>query len=260
VAKPRRKEKEEHVHTKKTARNEKRLPDRWSRNQFERRPMRTDRDGDIVMTGAKVSAEEARKGNLCFNCGKKGHFAENCRNRRESGRPTKRDMKPRMETLKMVRRTPEEESIEETDLENQEREQVDVSSIFQKLSLEDFDTSDSDEMLATEKVDLEVPNRKSLGTDGHEEKETFSIPGEQTDGLVCHSGIQMDTTALRVNRKRGGNSTTVRKFTERLEEPSRTLEERLATVNFSKMTETREPYNWKEYCNRREIITEKYEE
>ena len=120
---------------------------RWSRNQFERRPMRTDRDGDIVMTGAKVSAEEARKGNLCFNCGKKGHFAKNCRNRRESGRPTQRDTKPRMETLKMVRRIPEEESIEETDLENQEREQVDVSSIFQKLSLEDFDTSDSDEML-----------------------------------------------------------------------------------------------------------------
>ena len=118
--------------------------------------------------------------------------------------------------------------------------------------------------LATEKVDLEVPNRKhfnrkSLETDGHEEKETFSISGEQTDGLVCHSGIQMDTTALRVNRKRGGNSTTVRKFTERLEEPSRTLEERLATVNFNKMTKTREPY-WKEYCNRREIITEKYEE
>lgn len=232
---------------------------RW--NQFERKPMKTDRDGDIVMTGAKVSSEEARKGNLCYNCGKKGHFARNCRNRKESGRLTQRNGRQGTETLKMVREIPEERSIGSLDLENQEREQVDVSSIFRKLSLEDLDTSDSDDMPATSLISLKEPNRKhfqekDLDTEG-QGKETLEVPGEQTDGLACHSGTQMDATAPRVIRRRGGNSTTVRKFTDQQREPE-SLEESLATVNFSKMTKTREPY-WKEYCSRRETITDNYE-
>ena len=166
-----------------------------------------------------------------------------------AGRLTQRDRKPVTETLKMVRRVPEEESIEESDLEGQGKEQVDVSSIFRKLSLEHFDTSDSDETLATEEVNLRKPNRKHLSkeeenfeTEGQINRETLHIPGEQTDGLACCSRIQEDATALRVNRRRGGDSTTARKFTDRLEESSETLEESLAMVNFSKMTKTREPY------------------
>ena len=179
--------------------------------------MRTDRDGDIMMTGAKVSSEEARKGNLCFNCGKKGHFARNCRSRKESEK-----FKPRTETLKMVRRMPEEENIERLETDDQEKEQVDVSSIFQKLSLEDFDTSDSDEMLAkrdvnTENLNMEHLSRKSLEIKGQNRGKTFRVPGEQTDGLMCCDGTQTDITALRVNRRRVGNSTTVRKFTNRID-------------------------------------------
>ena len=42
-----------------------------------------DNDGDIIMKGAKVDLEKARKEQLCFNCGKKGHQAKFCRNRKE---------------------------------------------------------------------------------------------------------------------------------------------------------------------------------
>lgn len=42
---------------------------------------RKDYDGDVIMKGAKVDLEKARKEQLCFHCGKKGHQARFCRNR-----------------------------------------------------------------------------------------------------------------------------------------------------------------------------------
>ena len=64
------------------------------RNQYERRDTRQekdsqkgsrqypirDRDGDVMMIGAKVDMEKAKKERLCFNCGKAGHQAKFCRN------------------------------------------------------------------------------------------------------------------------------------------------------------------------------------
>ena len=41
-----------------------------------------DRDGDVVMIGAKVDMEKAKKERLWFNCGKAGHQARFCRNKK----------------------------------------------------------------------------------------------------------------------------------------------------------------------------------
>ena len=46
------------------------------------REYKRDYDGDVIMKGAKVDLEKARKEQLCFHCGKKGHQAKFCRNRK----------------------------------------------------------------------------------------------------------------------------------------------------------------------------------
>ena len=55
-----------------------------------------DRDGDVIMKGAKVDLEKARKERLCFHCGKGGHLARFCRNRKE-GNDQNRDERARKE-------------------------------------------------------------------------------------------------------------------------------------------------------------------
>ena len=46
------------------------------------REYRRDNDGDVIMKGAKVDLEKARRERLCFHCGKSGHQAKFCRNRK----------------------------------------------------------------------------------------------------------------------------------------------------------------------------------
>jgi hypothetical protein len=101
---------------------------------------RLDWDGDVVMTGAKISSEEAKEKGLCFNCGKKGHLARNCRQKKyQQKRPQKKD-NGRDVTIRMVR------TISGIDAFNQETEQeeptesrvelelMEVSSLFQRLT------------------------------------------------------------------------------------------------------------------------------
>ena len=56
------------------------------------REYRKDHDGDVIMKGAKVDLERARKEQLCFHCGKKGHQARFCRDRK-GGNDQNRDDK-----------------------------------------------------------------------------------------------------------------------------------------------------------------------
>lgn len=52
---------------------------------------RKDHDGDIVMKGAKVDLERARREQLCFHCGRKGHQARFCRIRNRGNDPNHDD-------------------------------------------------------------------------------------------------------------------------------------------------------------------------
>ena len=65
--------------------------------------LKKDRDGDVQMTGAKVDLEKARKERLCFECGKKGHQAKFCKNKKRNQGP-------------MVRMVRAEESINHPEL------------------------------------------------------------------------------------------------------------------------------------------------
>jgi Retrotransposon gag protein len=49
--------------------------------------VKKDGEGDVIMKGAKVDIEKAKKERLCFHCGKPGHQAKFCRARkREAGK------------------------------------------------------------------------------------------------------------------------------------------------------------------------------
>jgi zinc knuckle protein len=49
--------------------------------------VKKDGEGDVVMKGAKVDIEKAKRERLCFHCGKPGHQAKFCRARkREAGK------------------------------------------------------------------------------------------------------------------------------------------------------------------------------
>ena len=77
---------------------------------------------------------------------------------------------------------------------------------------------------------------------------------EQTEGKVCWQGTQPDASAPEVIKRGKGSSNTVQKFTQRPGEPEETMEERLAKVNYKKLTERHEPY-WHEYSTHREDRT-----
>ena len=150
------------------------------------------------------------------------------------------------------------------DTEGKEEEQVVVSSIFQALTLEDFDTTDSEEedvvkrkrtkewLRDITKENDRVPQERPREAESPRSasKESISIPVEQAEDQVCQGWIQPDTIAPGVNHEMG-NSATVRKFTQwdnRLDPEG--IEESLAKVNFKVMSKTRTAY-WKEYCDKR---------
>ena len=91
------------------------------------------------MTGAKVSSEEAKEKGLCYNCGKKGHIARNCRQKRYN-RSEKPERKTKDATIRMMRVLPGNASEDETmdkdeNKENPEKERMNVRTSHQAIQM-----------------------------------------------------------------------------------------------------------------------------
>jgi zinc knuckle protein len=101
------------------------------------------------MTGAKVSSKEARRKGLCYNCGRKGHLAKDCRQKKQiRSETTERQTRNPNVAIRMVRFNPgqvsdEDSKIEEDKEAENEGKQMAVSSIFHDLTLEDFSTDET---------------------------------------------------------------------------------------------------------------------
>ena len=139
----------------------------------QRNRIRTDREGDVIMTGAKVSMRDAKKeAGKCFNCGNKGHYARNCRERKTPGLPRttlsdgNRIRMVRMEELTSTNainlttresgtHSEEESEDEGSEQEEIEKEQLDVSTLFQGLTAQDLSSEESNSETATEAIDWE---------------------------------------------------------------------------------------------------------
>jgi hypothetical protein len=81
------------------------------------RNFRRDGDGDVIMKGAKVDLEKAKKERLCFNCGKKGHQARFCRDKKNNngkGRTVRMLRTSKVEPNKEPSGT-KEDTLEESD-------------------------------------------------------------------------------------------------------------------------------------------------
>ena len=141
-----------------------------------------DREGDVIMTSAKVSTENAKKQGLYFGCGRRGHQIRQCRQQQQkalnsSTYPSKDGSKVRMmrmektptqdATIRMIRtsgiRSEKNHDLEaERNIENElGGEPLDVATLIQELSkhASSADGSDSDtktEVIDYDKMDTQV--------------------------------------------------------------------------------------------------------
>jgi Retrotransposon gag protein/Zinc knuckle len=135
---------------------------------------RIDREGDTIMTGAKVSMVDAnkKKAGKCFNCGIEGHYARNCQRRKKTPEQPRTTLS-NGNIIRMVRveeltsnvtnltaresgtQSEEESEDEGSDQEEIEKEQLDVSTLFQGLTEQDFSSEESSSESPTEAINWE---------------------------------------------------------------------------------------------------------
>ena len=187
-----------------------------------------DYDGDVVMTGAKISSEEAKEKGLCFNCGKKGHLARNCRQRKyQQKRPQKKD-NGRDVTIRMVRTISGIDAIDQ-DTEQEEptesrveSELMEVSSLFQGLTSRDFaDTESSDDDASIQ----QAQGKRRYIEDGQDEstKEVPRVPERQSDGKYSFGRIHEEISAPEINQEDNLKDSIARRSTTAQQLPQAVL-------------------------------------
>jgi retrotransposon gag protein/zinc knuckle protein len=263
---------------------------RWEPRNYGPRGIKKDREGDVIMTGAKVSSEEARRKGLCYNCGRKGHLAKDCRQKKQKeSETTDRQTRNPNVAIRMIRFNPGQVSDEDSKEEKNEgteneREQVNVSSMFHDLSLEDFSTDESsneepvedeeETIEEEENEDLERTKRIQKWRNDIERnkpewtefqpftgprsrlrrtiKKDLEFPGRLPEGRFSPEKAKGEISVPRIEKTvEKDDSQKARKSNER----QLTFTERLAKMDFSNLTKENKPY-WREFCNRRIANTE----
>src|SRR6267378_7089813 len=99
--------------------------------------LKKDAEGDVVMKGAKVDLEKAKRDRLCFHCGKPGHQARFCRVR-------KREADKKGPNIRMLRagRTPIVNPMSESS--GNLDDDAPASELYKTAPSNDMDTSDEE--------------------------------------------------------------------------------------------------------------------
>ena len=98
---------------------------RWEPRNYGPKSIKRDREGDVIMTGAKVSSEEARRKGLCYNCGRKGHLAKDCRQKKQKGsETTDRQTRNPNVAIRMIRFNPGQVSDKDSKEERTKKQRM----------------------------------------------------------------------------------------------------------------------------------------
>jgi hypothetical protein len=261
----------------------------YSHSRHSQPEIRYDRSGDVIMTGAKVNLEEAKKTGACFKCGMKGHYSRNCRQKTPKTaydtprngnriRMVRMEEFPRYDTNQTATATgtklsditkDEKDSTEEND------ESLDVSAVFHGLTEKDFDSSEQESDIATEVIDwnkaledaetssaryivrewLEAmgksidTGKKLTGRDNSDKQESARY--REDDPMKGQSSRRIQEDPLLFSEKLMAS----RYFSNIVGEFTGKAKRRLDAVKFSNLSR-RKPV-WKDFCDQRTTETVK---
>jgi PAS domain-containing protein len=259
------------------------------RNRNDQPRIRYDQQGDVVMTGAKVNLDEAKRKGNCFKCGTKGHYARNCRQKTPKAtydtprngnkiRMVRVEELHRYDTTQTTTEAGTKLSDETEDKENSTKESdksLGVSAVLHGPTKEDFESSDQESDIATEVIDWEEALRNAktssekyiirewLKTMGKDVDAGKDLTGRDNSGEQESAGYQEDDLMKGHSSRRIQESPEFfqeklmasKYFSNIVGEFTRKAEGRLNAVNFSKLSR-RLPV-WKEFCEQRTIETVK---
>jgi hypothetical protein len=257
----------------------------YPRNRNDQPRIRYDQQGDVVMTGAKVNLEEAKKEGACFRCGMKGHYSRNCRQRtpKDTYKPPRNGNKIRMVRVEEFPRYDANQTTSEAgtkfsdepkDKENlteETDESLEVSAVFHGLTEDDFESTDQESDIATEEIDwnetlrnaktnsdryiakewLGAMNRNvDTGLTGRDNSDKRESAGyREDDPMEGHSSARIQESPLFFREKLMAS----KYFSNIVGEFTRKAKGRLNAVDFSKLSR-RKPV-WKDFCEQRTIET-----
>jgi Retrotransposon gag protein len=259
----------------------------YPKNRNDQPRIKYDQQGDVVMTGAKVNLEEAKKNGNCYRCGMKGHYSRNCRQKTpRTTHDTPRDgNKIRMVRLEELHQNDtiqttteagtgvsDETEDKETSMEESEKS-LDVSAGFYGLTEKDFESSDQESDIATEVIDWKEALRNAeKSSERRIVKEWLKAMDKNVDTELTgrENSDKRESAWYRDDDPMKGQSS------ERIQEDPLLFEEkliasrhfpnivgeftgrakrRLNAVNFSKLS--RKQPVWKEFCEQRTTETVK---
>jgi len=246
------------------------------RNRFtnKQQEYRTDRDGDIVMKGAKVNMEKAKREGLCYNCELPGHQARNCRKKKsnlEKQPVTKIRMVRSGLVINQGRGEPETKNLNETS-----QEPTALTQAMEGLTLDNFATDsssdESNELASSEErikkwandVTTSTPREALVrGYRGRHQPmgrsmrkrntRTSEIPGGQPDEWGRCERIQAEPIVPKEEEQqchqnlRNASESTRRHRPMEADRSPKIIETSLARVEFDSLRRMNRP-GWRDFC------------
>jgi hypothetical protein len=260
----------------------------YPRNRNDQPRVKYDRQGDVIMTGAKVNLEEAKKTGACFKCGKKGHYSRNCRQKTpRDAYGTPRDGN----IIRMVRveefsqhdtnRTASETGTDLFDITKDEEstteetdKSLDVSAVSQGLTEDDFESTEQESDMETEGIDWNELKTQDHARDNGERYMMYGWLKRTNHSVDRKETAERDNSDKQESARNRDDDSITGHSSKRIQEspllfreelmanrhPSTIVGEftgkakgRLNAVDYSKLS--RKTPVWKEYCEQRATDT-----